>query len=155
MSLPLTDRLNRPLRDLRVSVTDRCNFRCTYCMPSEIFGEKYEFLHKSKLLTFEEITRVVRLIVAQGAVKLRITGGEPLVRQELERLVSSLAQLEGVEDIAMTTNAKLLPEKAHLLKEAGLDDDAKNLSKNTIPRTIPSLPHGSRQIIIDTNTIRW
>ena len=120
MSLPLTDQLNRPLRDLRISVTDRCNFRCTYCMPSEIFGEKYEFLHKSRLLTFEEIIRLVRLIVAQGALKLRITGGEPLVRQELERLVSGLSQIDGVQDIAMTTNAKLLPDKAHLLKEAGL-----------------------------------
>lgn len=117
---PIRDKFNRPLRDLRISVTDRCNFRCTYCMPAEIFGEKYEFLHKSKLLSFEEIERIVRVIVGLGAVKLRITGGEPLVRQELETLIAQLHAVEGVEDIAMTTNAKLLPDKAAALKAAGL-----------------------------------
>ena len=78
----LKDQYDRPLRDLRISVTDRCNFRCTYCMPAEIFGEKYQFLKRQQLLTFEEITRLTRIIVKQGAVKLRLTGGEPLVRQD-------------------------------------------------------------------------
>jgi GTP 3',8-cyclase len=116
----ITDQLNRPLRDLRISVTDKCNFRCTYCMPAEIFGEKYEFLPKSQILTFEEITRLTRIIVRLGAVKVRLTGGEPLVRQQLENLVEQLAAIDGVEDLAMTTNGTFLPQKAALLKEAGL-----------------------------------
>lgn len=116
----LTDQYNRPLRDLRISVTDRCNFRCTYCMPAEIFHERFEFLSKQKLLSFEEIERVTRLIVESGAVKLRLTGGEPLVRQEIEKLVEMLAQLDGVEDLAMTTNAVLLTKKAQLIADAGL-----------------------------------
>lgn len=116
----ITDRFNRPLRDLRISVTDRCNFRCSYCMPEEIFGERYEFLKREKLLTFEEITRLTRLIVSQGAVKLRLTGGEPLMRRDFEQLVAMLADIDGVEDLAMTTNAYFLPQKAHALKAAGL-----------------------------------
>src|SRR5687767_3663108 len=104
------DKFQRPLRDLRISVTDRCNFRCTYCMPAEVFGEKYEFLHKSKILTFEEITRLTRIIVKLGAVKIRLTGGEPLVRQDLEQLVEQLTALENVDDVAMTTNGVLLPK---------------------------------------------
>lgn len=117
---PVTDRLHRPLRDLRISVTDRCNFRCSYCMPEEVFGEKYQFLKREKLLTFEEITRLTRLIVGQGAVKLRLTGGEPLMRQDFHKLIGMLASIDGVEDIAMTTNAYFLPDKAHALKAAGL-----------------------------------
>ncbi len=116
----VTDRLNRPLRDLRISVTDRCNFRCPYCMPAEIFGEKYQFLAKSKVLTFEEIARLTRIIIRLGAVKLRLTGGEPLVRLEIERLVAQLSALEGAEDLALTTNGVLLPKMAQKLKEAGL-----------------------------------
>ena len=116
----LIDQFDRPLRDLRISVTDRCNFRCTYCMPAEIFGEGYKFLPRESLLSFEEIARLVRVLVRLGAVKLRITGGEPLVRQDLEKLVAMLAPLAGVEDIAMTTNAYFLPEKAEVLKAAGL-----------------------------------
>ncbi|GAB4529384.1 MAG: GTP 3',8-cyclase MoaA [Anaerolineae bacterium] len=116
----ITDTLNRPLRDLRISVTDRCNFRCTYCMPEEVFGEGYTFLPREDLLTFEEITRVTRILVRLGAVKVRLTGGEPLLRQELEKLVAMLAEIDGVDDMAMTTNAYLLPAKAHLLKDAGL-----------------------------------
>ena len=116
----MKDMFDRPLRDLRISVTDRCNFRCTYCMPAEIFHEKYQFLQRQKLLTFEEITRLTRIIVQQGAVKLRLTGGEPLVRQEIEKLIGMLNTIDGVEDIALTTNAYLLPEKAHLIKEAGV-----------------------------------
>ena len=116
----ITDRFNRPFRDLRISVTDRCNFRCTYCMPAEIYGERYEFLSKDKLLTFEEITRLTRVMVKLGVVKVRLTGGEPLVRNEIERLVSQLSQIEGIKDITMTTNAYLLAEKVKALKDAGL-----------------------------------
>lgn len=114
------DTYNRPLRDLRISVTDRCNFRCTYCMPAEVFGEGYRFLPREELLTFEEITRLTRIIVRLGAVKLRLTGGEPLLRQDVEKLVGMLAEIDGVDDMAMTTNAHLLPAKAQSLKEAGL-----------------------------------
>jgi len=116
----LTDRFDRPLRDLRISVTDRCNFRCPYCMPEAIFGEKYQFLGREKLLSFEEIARLTQIIVQLGAVKVRITGGEPLVRRELEKLIALLVQIEGVADIAMTTNGVLLPEKAAALRAAGL-----------------------------------
>ena len=116
----ITDTFNRPLRDLRISVTDRCNFRCTYCMPAEVFGEGYRFLPRESLLTFEEITRLTRILVRLGAVKLRLTGGEPLVRQDVEKLVGMLAPIDGVEDLAMTTNAYFLPGKAQTLKDAGL-----------------------------------
>lgn len=116
----LTDTFNRPLRDLRISVTDRCNFRCTYCMPAEVFGDGYKFLPRAELLTFEEITRLTRILVRLGAVKLRLTGGEPLVRQEIERLVGMLSPIDGVEDVAMTTNAYFLPQKVEALKAAGL-----------------------------------
>src|SRR5687768_15397335 len=91
---PVRDKLDRPLRDLRISVTDRCNFRCTYCMPAEVFGDKYEFLNKHALLSFEEITRLTRIIMKVGAVKLRLTGGEPLVRQDVDLLVGQLASLQ-------------------------------------------------------------
>jgi cyclic pyranopterin phosphate synthase len=114
------DRLNRPLRDLRISVTDRCNFRCPYCMPAEIFGEKYQFLAKDKILTFEEIARLTRIIIRLGAVKLRLTGGEPLVRQYIDQLVRQLAALEGAHDLALTTNGVLLPKLVGRLKDAGL-----------------------------------
>ena len=116
----LTDHYKRPLRDLRISVTDRCNFRCTYCMPAEIFGEGYKFLPREEILTFEEITRLAKIIVRQGAVKLRITGGEPLVRQDIDQLIAMLAAIEGVDDLAMTTNAYFLPQHAQALKAAGL-----------------------------------
>lgn len=118
--MTLTDQFDRPLRDLRISVTDRCNFRCPYCMPAEIFGERYRFLPKPQLLTFEEITRLTRIIVRLGAVKIRLTGGEPLLRQDIERLISMLDALEGVEDLAMTSNAYLLPQKIAGLRAAGL-----------------------------------
>ncbi|PJF27112.1 MAG: GTP 3',8-cyclase MoaA, partial [Phototrophicales bacterium] len=116
----LTDTLNRPLRDLRISVTDRCNFRCTYCMPEEIFGDKYRFLPKPQILTFEEITRSARIMVGLGVNKLRITGGEPLLRHDLHLLIEQLVQIDGVDDIAMTTNAYWLPKYASDLKLAGL-----------------------------------
>jgi len=108
------------MRDLRISVTDRCNFRCPYCMPAEVFGERYEFLPKSQILTFEEIERLARIFVSLGVRKLRLTGGEPLVRAELIRLVDRLSRVEGVEDLALTTNGYLLPKYAKALKEAGL-----------------------------------
>lgn len=117
----LRDAFRRPLRDLRVSVTDRCNFRCTYCMPAEIFGENYKFLPKTEVLSFEEITRLTGIIVRLGAVKVRLTGGEPLVREEVEKLVGMLRGIEGVDDLTMTTNAYLLPKKAQALKDAGLE----------------------------------
>ena len=119
-TVPLLDRLGRPFRDLRISVTDRCNFRCSYCMPEQVYGEHYRFLPKRDLLTFEEIVRVARLMIGLGARKIRLTGGEPLVRQQIERLVAQLAALEGLEDLAMTTNGFLLAEKAAALRDAGL-----------------------------------
>ena len=116
----LTDTFGRPLKDLRISVTDRCNFRCTYCMPAEIYGERYEFLPKADLLSFEEISRLTRMLVRHGAAKVRITGGEPLVRAEIEILIASLSQIDGVADLTLTTNAYLMEQKAQLLKDAGL-----------------------------------
>jgi GTP 3',8-cyclase len=116
----LVDRLSRPLRDLRVSVTDRCNFRCVYCMPKEVFGRDFVFLDRAELLSFEELTRLARLFVALGVEKVRITGGEPLVRRELERLIEQLAEIDGLRDIALTTNGALLSRKARALQRAGL-----------------------------------
>ena len=116
----LSDAFARPLRDLRLSVTDRCNFRCPYCMPAEVYGDKYEFLPRSEILTFEEIERLAGLFVGLGAVKLRLTGGEPLVRAHLSRLVKGLAAIDGVEDLALTTNGVLLAGMAAELAEAGL-----------------------------------
>jgi cyclic pyranopterin phosphate synthase len=120
----LSDTLARPLHDLRISVTDRCNFRCVYCMPSEVFDKQYNFLPHSSLLTFEEITRVARLFVEHGVEKIRLTGGEPLLRKNIERLIEMLASLRtpsGQElDLTLTTNASLLARKAQSLKDAGL-----------------------------------
>ena len=113
------DTLGRALRDLRISVTDRCNFRCVYCMPKEVFGRDHRFLDRRELLTFEEIERVARVFVGIGVRKLRLTGGEPLVRRELERLVERLAAIGDV-DVALTTNGSLLPAKAQVLADAGL-----------------------------------
>ena len=114
------DTLGRPFRDIRISVTDRCNFRCPYCMPAEIFGERYEFLPRADLLTFEEIERVARVFVSLGARKVRITGGEPLVRNQLEKLIARLAAIDGLDDLTMTTNGYLLPRMAGVLRDAGL-----------------------------------
>jgi cyclic pyranopterin phosphate synthase len=114
------DTLARPLRDLRISVTDHCNFRCTYCMPREVFGRDYAFLLREELLSFEEITRAARLLASLGVCKIRLTGGEPLVRRDIEHLVAMLAAVEGVDDLAMTTNGALLAAKAHALAAAGL-----------------------------------
>ncbi len=120
----LSDRLGRPLRDLRISVTDRCNFRCSYCMPKEVFDRGYHFLPQSSLLSFEEITRVASLFASHGVVKLRLTGGEPLLRKGLEALVAQLSALRTPAgeplDLTLTTNGSLLARKAAVLREAGL-----------------------------------
>ena len=115
-----SDRLERPLRDLRISVTDRCNFRCTYCMPREVFGRDYAFLARSELLSFEEIRRLVRVFAEQGVSKVRLTGGEPLLRRGLERLVEMIAGIDGIRDVALTTNGSALAAKAQALRSAGL-----------------------------------
>jgi len=116
----ITDTLGRPVRDLRISVTDRCNFRCTYCMPAEIFGESYQFLPREEILSFEEISRLARIFVEFGVNKIRITGGEPLLRTDLPVLIAMLSGLTGVDDLTLTTNAYLLPQQAQQLKYAGL-----------------------------------
>jgi len=115
----ILDTLNRPLRDLRISVTDRCNFRCVYCMPKEVFGGDFQFLEREQLLTFEEITRLARVFVTLGAEKIRLTGGEPLVRRNLERLIAMLSSIPGL-DLSLTTNGSLLVRQAQALKDAGL-----------------------------------
>ena len=116
----ITDTLGRPVRDLRISVTDRCNFRCTYCMPAEIFGESYKFLPREEILSFEEISRLARIFVEFGVNKIRITGGEPLLRTDLPLLIAMLSGMPGVDDLTLTTNAYLLPQQAQQLKDAGL-----------------------------------
>jgi cyclic pyranopterin phosphate synthase len=119
VEVSLVDTLGRPVRDLRISVTDRCNFRCVYCMPKEIFGREHKFLDRRELLSFEEIERLARVFVRHGVGKIRLTGGEPLVRRDLERLVEKLARIEGL-DLTLTTNGSLLTQKAEALREAGL-----------------------------------
>ena len=116
----VTDTLGRPIRDLRVSLTDRCNFRCDYCMPAEIFGEHYEFLHRREILSFEEIERLVRMFVRFGVKKVRLTGGEPLLRNDVPALVEMLSKIDGVDDLTLTTNGYLLAKLAAPLVEAGL-----------------------------------
>ena len=118
--VPLADTLARPLRDLRISVTDRCQFRCTYCMPREVFGRDFVFLPREQLLTFEELTRLARIFAGLGVRKLRLTGGEPLLRRDLDKLVAMLARIGGIGDIALTTNGALLAGKAGALAAAGL-----------------------------------
>ena len=117
----VTDLYDRPMRDLRISVTDRCNFRCTYCMPKEVFGPGYEFLPRDQLLTFEEITSVVHQFASRGVTKVRITGGEPLLRKGIDELIAMISGVEGVADLTLTTNASLLARKATALADAGLD----------------------------------
>lgn len=114
------DKLNRPLRDLRISVIDRCNFRCQYCMPAEIYGPDFAFLPKSELLSYEEIERLAKIFVELGVEKIRLTGGEPLLRKDLPYLVEMLSKIEGLKDIGLTTNGVLLPKYAKALKAAGL-----------------------------------
>src|SRR5438132_5033982 len=116
----MPDRLGRPLRDLRISVTDRCNLRCPYCMPREVYGAGFRFLPRHELLSFEEITRLVAALAGEGLGRLRLTGGEPLLRRDLERLVEMLAAIDGIGEIALTTNGTLLADRARELREAGL-----------------------------------
>ena len=117
---PLADSLNRPLHDLRLSVTDRCNFRCTYCMPKEVFGRDYAFLPKGEILSFEELARLARLFVGLGVEKIRLTGGEPLLRRDLPKLIEMLAGIEGLRDLTLTTNGSALAALAKPLRASGL-----------------------------------
>ncbi|HEY5224628.1 MAG TPA: GTP 3',8-cyclase MoaA [Microbacteriaceae bacterium] len=155
MTATLVDRLGRPLRDLRISVTDRCNFRCVYCMPKEIFGRDYAFMPREELLTFEEITRVVRVAIGHGVHKVRLTGGEPLLRKNLEELVAMLSELRTLDghplDIALTTNGSALAVKAQSLKDAGLQritvsvdslDDATFRRMNDVNFPLEKILHG-------------
>jgi cyclic pyranopterin phosphate synthase len=116
----IADKFGRPIRDLRLSVIDKCNFRCPYCMPAEIFGESYQFLPNSELLSVAEMTRLTRLFAALGVSKLRLTGGEPLIRPDLPQLIYNLTRIPGIDDIAMTTNGYFLAERAQEIKDAGL-----------------------------------
>ena len=120
MTSQIKDSLDRPLRDLRISVIDRCNFRCQYCMPAEIFHENFQFLPKSELLSYEEIIRISKIFAKLGVKKLRLTGGEPLLRKDLTTLISELVLIEGIEDIGLTTNGVFLKKHAAGLKAAGL-----------------------------------
>ncbi len=119
MGNPLLDAFGRPVRDLRISITDRCNFRCVYCMPKTVFGRDYPFMPRAELLSFEEITRIARLFAARGVKKLRLTGGEPLLRHGVEKLIEQLAAIPDLE-ITLTTNGSLLAQKAAVLAAAGL-----------------------------------
>ncbi len=120
-STHIIDTLSRPLSDLRISVTDRCNFRCTYCMPKEVFNSSYEFLRRDDLLSFEEITRIAKVFAEIGVKKIRLTGGEPLLRKNIAVLIEQLCNIDGIEDISLTTNGVLLTEKmAQQLKDSGL-----------------------------------
>ena len=147
--IDLKDKFGRPMRDLRVSVTDRCNFRCPYCMPAEIYGERYQFLPRSEILTFEEITRLVGLFVAAGVTKVRLTGGEPLVRQGLEKLISMLADIQGIEDLTLTTNGYLLAQKAQVLKDAGLQRVTVSLDSldDQVFKTMNGLGYGVERVL--------
>lgn len=151
----LADALGRPLHDLRISVTDRCNFRCVYCMPKEVFDKDYAYLPHGDLLSFEEITRVARLFIAHGVEKIRLTGGEPLLRKHLERLVEMLRSLSTPSgrplDLTLTTNGSLLARKARALKDAGLDrvtvsldalDDAVFRRMNDVDFSVADVLHG-------------
>jgi len=151
----LADALGRPLHDLRISVTDRCNFRCVYCMPKEVFDKNYAYLPHSSLLSFEEIARVASLFVAHGVEKIRLTGGEPLLRKDLERLVAQLRALPTPSgrplDLTLTTNGSLLARKARVLKDAGLDrvtvsldaiDDTVFRRMNDVDFSVSDVLHG-------------
>ena len=145
-SVAVIDRLGRPVRDLRISVIDRCNFRCTFCMPAD---REYRFLPRAELMTFEEIERLVRLFVQLGVRKLRLTGGEPLLRRDIEDLVRLLAAVPGVEDLALTTNGALLAKKAEALAEAGLNRvtvSVESLHDDVFGR-VTGLGHGVGQVL--------
>jgi cyclic pyranopterin phosphate synthase len=143
VTLSTLDSLGRPLRDLRISVTDRCNFRCRYCMPRESFSSEFQFLDRASLLTFEEVTRVAKPFVALGVRKLRLTGGEPLLRREVERLIEMLSELG--TDLSMTTNGSLLENKARTLRRAGLE--RLTVSVDSLdPRTFASITDGGVEL---------
>lgn len=137
-----TDSLGRPLHDLRISVTDKCNMRCTYCMPQDRYGEHYAFLRRDELLSFEEITRVVHAAANLGVRKLRVTGGEPLLRKELPALIEMVAGVPGIDDFAMTTNGLLLPKFAPTLRAAGLQRIT--ISLDTLDEAVFALMSGGR-----------
>jgi cyclic pyranopterin phosphate synthase len=151
----LRDQLARPLHDLRISITDRCNFRCVYCMPKEVFDKDYNYLPHSSLLSFEEITRLAKIFIAHGVEKIRLTGGEPLLRKNIEKLVGMLAELKTVHgkplDLTLTTNGSLLAKKAQSLKDAGLQrvtvsldamDDAIFKRMNDVDFAVADVLHG-------------
>ena len=118
----ITDKFSRKLRDVRISVTDRCNFRCSYCMPKDIYDSNYKFFKKTEILSFEEIIRLTKILADLGVKKVRLTGGEPLLRKNIHVLISHIKNIKGIADISMTTNGVLLSEKkAFLLKESGLN----------------------------------
>ncbi len=149
----ITDVFGRPLRDLRISVTDRCNFRCPYCMPAEIFGEAYEFLPKDQILTFEEIARLAGLFVTAGVNKLRITGGEPLLRVDLPNLINQLSEIPGADDITLTTNGYLLAQQASQLAEAGLRRITVSLDSldDTVFKQMNGRGFGTRRVLDGIN----
>ena len=149
----ITDLFGRPLRDLRISVTDRCNFRCPYCMPAEIFGEAYEFLPKDEILTFEEIARLAGLFVTAGVNKLRITGGEPLLRVDLPNLINQLSEIPGADDITLTTNGYLLAQQASQLAEAGLHRITVSLDSldDTVFKQMNGRGFGARRVLDGIN----
>ncbi|MFQ5415727.1 MAG: GTP 3',8-cyclase MoaA [Myxococcota bacterium] len=146
---PTSDSRGRLLRDLRISVTDRCNFRCPYCMPAEIYGEHYEFLARPDLLTFEEIERLVRLFIELGVEKIRITGGEPLLRHQLPSLIERLAALDGLRDLTLTTNGYLLARQAKELAEAGLQRITVSLDsdEDAAFKTMNGLGFGTEKVL--------
>jgi cyclic pyranopterin phosphate synthase len=140
--MTLFDRLNRPLENLRISVTDRCNFRCVYCMPADRFPPGYHFTPIADLLTFDEIARLTRILGTLGVLKVRLTGGEPLMRPHLDQLVRQLACIDGIDDIALSTNAYLLPRMANALREAGLK--RLNISLDTLDEDVFRRMNGNR-----------
>ncbi len=117
---PVSDQFRRGLQDVRISVTDRCNFRCCYCMPRDVFGTDFPFMKPAELLSFEEITRLTNVFARLGVRKVRLTGGEPLLRHGIERLIEQLADIDGIDEVALTTNGSLLAKKAQTLRDAGL-----------------------------------
>jgi cyclic pyranopterin phosphate synthase len=145
--MTLYDAFNRPLENLRISVTDRCNFRCSYCMPAHKFPQGYRFIASGDLLTFEEITRLARIFNHLGVHKIRLTGGEPLVRSHIEQLVGMLSTIDGIREIAMTTNGYLLPQKAKLLREQGLN--RLNISLDSLDEAIFRQMNGGHAEVSD------
>jgi cyclic pyranopterin phosphate synthase len=145
--MTLYDAFNRPLENLRISVTDRCNFRCSYCMPAHKFPQGYRFIASADLLTFEEITRLAQIFSHLGVHKIRLTGGEPLVRPHIEQLVGMLSRIDGIREIAMTTNGYLLPQKAELLREQGLN--RLNISLDSLDEAIFKQMNGGRAEVSD------